>query len=612
MYAWGSNSHGQLGLGDYVNQVLPQRVRVKDKKTGTEVNLNFLDVDCGARHTIALTSTGDVYTMGSSEFGQLGTGSLQSEVVPTKVEFYSRIRKISAGESHTLALTENGKIYAAGCNQTGQLGIGNRKSSLVFVKVAAKENLRFKKVSAGSFSAAFCTRGELYLWGAGVFGEFLTPQKIGEFKFALKRLSVGTNFGCGVDSKGNIYSWGANTHGELGTGELEQQAEPQIIPALQGKKITSVCCGRNFVIALGVTVQNPQYQQEKNATQAVVFENESRRLSEKERFSKTEFQPAKENYYKERYAQIEKALNESKNLSFERKERGSANMNRSFESNERQRKNRSRSASLNERDNETRTVQQGTKKVSFENTDRVHNEENEGETRGRQRSSSLRRSGRHSSERDKEGTREQRSFKDQDSFSSQRKEKSPRKVQPHIDTRSDNGTESKEVPTANFNVQNSENFKSLTSKDDENLDLSNKFVYERIVVNGEKRGQHLNPAPESELKERFGGYYQPRAAHFPQSQPGSDQPQHDPKLRQYEEIIEKNKEEILALKDTVVELKRQLFEVEQNKAKSIMLQERIHGQKMDGMEETWKEMQQVMKLSNVISTHMNNSDKGTE
>ena len=41
------------------------------------------------------------------------------------------------------------------------------------------------------------------------------------FRNPLKRVSIGTGFGCTVDSKGNIYSWGYNIHGELGLGDYE-------------------------------------------------------------------------------------------------------------------------------------------------------------------------------------------------------------------------------------------------------------------------------------------------------------------------------------------------------------------------------------------------------
>ena len=199
--------------------------------------------------------------MGSNELGQLGTGCIESEQSPTYVDFHTRIRKISAGASHTLVLTENGRIYAAGNNKQGQLGVGSRKSSLAFVRVTAPESLKFKKVAAGSYSAAFCAKGELYLWGTCTFGEFLTPRQIGQFKHPLKRLSIGSDFGSAIDSKGNIYSWGDNSYGQLGTGDYEPRTGPEAISLLQGKRVTAVSCGGCYTIALGNTINNSSHYQ---------------------------------------------------------------------------------------------------------------------------------------------------------------------------------------------------------------------------------------------------------------------------------------------------------------------------------------------------------------
>lgn len=191
---------------------------------------------------------------GAGEYGQLGTGRMDRENIPVQIKFSSRIRKVACGQNHTLALTEAGKIYGTGGNLSGQLGIGTKKISLVFVKIVASEHVVFKKIAAGSHSGAISTQGELYLWGAGAFGEYLTPQRITGFKTALKRVSIGNGFGCATDTKGNIYSWGHNNHGELGSGDYESRLHPKQIPSLDGKRVTSVACGGSFVIALGNTL----------------------------------------------------------------------------------------------------------------------------------------------------------------------------------------------------------------------------------------------------------------------------------------------------------------------------------------------------------------------
>jgi alpha-tubulin suppressor-like RCC1 family protein len=58
-----------------------------------------------------------------------------------------------------------------------------------------------------------------------------------------------------VDSKGIAWSWGVNGKGELGTGDQDSRAPPYPVLNLKGKKVSSIACGNEFVIALGNTVK---------------------------------------------------------------------------------------------------------------------------------------------------------------------------------------------------------------------------------------------------------------------------------------------------------------------------------------------------------------------
>ena len=76
------------------------------------------------------------------------------------------------------------------------------------------------KISAGSFSASVSKdAGELYIWGSGPFGEFLTPHRVKTIVGATKSVEIGLNFGIALSQDGYLYSWGVNTFGELGTGD---------------------------------------------------------------------------------------------------------------------------------------------------------------------------------------------------------------------------------------------------------------------------------------------------------------------------------------------------------------------------------------------------------
>jgi alpha-tubulin suppressor-like RCC1 family protein len=53
-----------LGHGDFLRQSLPIKV--------ANINEKIVQVECGKKHTIALSEEGSVYSWGSNEKGQLG------------------------------------------------------------------------------------------------------------------------------------------------------------------------------------------------------------------------------------------------------------------------------------------------------------------------------------------------------------------------------------------------------------------------------------------------------------------------------------------------------------------------------------------------------------
>ena len=91
-----------------------------------------------------------------------------------------KIIDIAAGANHTLIVTNAGFVYSTGCNLDGQLGQGNKVSLHEFKKVIGLSNIM--TVAAGSHSGAIDCDGQLYIWGTGVFGTFLSPLKISNYQ----------------------------------------------------------------------------------------------------------------------------------------------------------------------------------------------------------------------------------------------------------------------------------------------------------------------------------------------------------------------------------------------------------------------------------------------
>ncbi|PWA92826.1 regulator of chromosome condensation (RCC1) family protein [Artemisia annua] len=122
LYGWGWGRYGNLGLGDRKDRNIPEKVSVI---TGEKM----VQVACGWRHTISVSSSGDLYTYGWSKYGQLGHGDFRDHLVPCKLEALNGqfISQISGGWRHSMALTSDGKLYGWGWNKFGQIGVGDNQ-----------------------------------------------------------------------------------------------------------------------------------------------------------------------------------------------------------------------------------------------------------------------------------------------------------------------------------------------------------------------------------------------------------------------------------------------------------------------------------------------------
>ncbi|XP_068159965.1 LOW QUALITY PROTEIN: E3 ubiquitin-protein ligase highwire [Drosophila tropicalis] len=81
-----------------------------------------VQVACGLYHTVVLTLAGEVFTFGSNQYGQLGSGDLQPVSGPVRVHVQGAISQVAAGSNHTVLLTHKGMVYTFGNYQKGQLG----------------------------------------------------------------------------------------------------------------------------------------------------------------------------------------------------------------------------------------------------------------------------------------------------------------------------------------------------------------------------------------------------------------------------------------------------------------------------------------------------------
>ena len=151
-----------------------------------------VQVACGAQHSAAVTSSGDLFTWGRGTEGQLGHASphlppelndaitgvqLRPKPVPAFLARKKRQRPVagvSCGANFTLVVTRAGEAWAFGGGAAGQLGIGRLTSTgvpKVVMPSCPATGEPFVEVAAGwAHALARTSGGRVYSWGFNALG----------------------------------------------------------------------------------------------------------------------------------------------------------------------------------------------------------------------------------------------------------------------------------------------------------------------------------------------------------------------------------------------------------------------------------------------------------
>ncbi|GMN55544.1 hypothetical protein TIFTF001_024664 [Ficus carica] len=152
LYTWGDGDKGRLGHGDKETRLIPTCVAAL-------VESSFCQVACGHSLTVALTTTGNVYTMGSPVCGQLGDPKADGKI-PICVEgklTKNFVEEIACGAYHVAVLTSRTEVYTWGKGANGRLGHGNTEDRTSPTLVEDLKDKQVKTIICGAnFTAAIC------------------------------------------------------------------------------------------------------------------------------------------------------------------------------------------------------------------------------------------------------------------------------------------------------------------------------------------------------------------------------------------------------------------------------------------------------------------------
>lgn len=84
---------------------------------------------CGVKHSALITTNQELICFGSNEFGQCGDGKHGADLIKRSMEVnpYLRgkqIELVACGGAHTIAKSSTQEIFSFGFNDRGQLGLG--------------------------------------------------------------------------------------------------------------------------------------------------------------------------------------------------------------------------------------------------------------------------------------------------------------------------------------------------------------------------------------------------------------------------------------------------------------------------------------------------------
>ncbi|MEZ4713757.1 MAG: hypothetical protein R3A44_41600 [Caldilineaceae bacterium] len=230
---WGRNSEGQLGNGDTANSSRPVDV--------IGLNSEISAISAGGAHVCALTTAGGVKCWGRNDFGELGNDSTANSSTPVDVVgLSSGIKAISAGGGYTCALTTAGGVKCWGVNFDGELGNGNTVNSSVPVDVVDLSSGVMAITVGTGHGCALLTTGDVKCWGWGIVGQLgngatfasSTPVAVTGLDSNISAISAGASHTCALSTTGSVKCWGDNTIGELGDGTAGFSATPVDVTGL--------------------------------------------------------------------------------------------------------------------------------------------------------------------------------------------------------------------------------------------------------------------------------------------------------------------------------------------------------------------------------------------
>jgi alpha-tubulin suppressor-like RCC1 family protein len=229
-FCWGTNSVGQLGLGDMTARSMPTLI--------TSVPATPNGIRAGDDHACATTATTVSMCWGHNDSGALGYGSTTTfaQANPTYVGggFVHSLPLIAGW--HACAL-ESGNVWCWGTGTAGEIGDGKNMDDGSPVQLTSLANVTAIATGGGPTDGdASCAivGGNVSCWGNGFYGRLgqgvANPSSVPVGVVGLPgpsiSVAIGYDHACALLADGDIYCWGRGDLGQLGDGLMTSSLAP--------------------------------------------------------------------------------------------------------------------------------------------------------------------------------------------------------------------------------------------------------------------------------------------------------------------------------------------------------------------------------------------------
>jgi alpha-tubulin suppressor-like RCC1 family protein len=138
-YDWGTNTQGQLGTGPGKGSTSPVQVTLPGP--AAQVTLGGSTPKNG--QTFVMLSDGSIYAWGSGTYYQLGNGQAKNEPTPILITPPTGVTYVTlaTGGATSYGITTSGDVYSWGNGNVGQIGNNKTKTASEPVKVESGQSL---------------------------------------------------------------------------------------------------------------------------------------------------------------------------------------------------------------------------------------------------------------------------------------------------------------------------------------------------------------------------------------------------------------------------------------------------------------------------------------